>query len=203
MSPAEDLPRVPARQVFLAFLRLGLTSFGGPVADRGGLRGPGGALPVPAGPRVEPGGDGVGLSRAGLPGAPAAWIGFTAPSAAAMILAGDGRLFVKVPAGPEAGGLLCLCAIFLPSFLLVPGVLPFWGRLRALPTARSALAGANAAVVGLLLAAFYDPVWSAGIRSPGDAILGLLAFGLLALWKVPPWAVVLVTAAGGWAASTL
>jgi len=88
------------------------------------------------------------------------------------------------------GGLLCLVAIFLPSFLLLVGILPFWDSLRQNHYVRSALLGVNAVVVGLLLAAFYDPVWSSGILSSTDFILALAAFGLLVLWKIPPWAVV-------------
>jgi chromate transporter len=89
-----------------------------------------------------------------------------------------------------AGGILCLLAIFLPSFLLVVGVLPFWDALRKIQRVRAALLGINAAVVGLLIAAFYDPVWSSGILSLGDLLLALAAFGLLTLGKAPPWAVV-------------
>ncbi len=89
-----------------------------------------------------------------------------------------------------AGGILCLLAIFLPSFLLVVGILPFWDALRKIRRVRAALLGINAAVVGLLIAAFYDPVWSSGILSLGDLLLALGAFGLLTLGKVPPWAVV-------------
>ncbi len=95
------------------------------------------------------------------------------------------------------GGLLALGAIYLPSFLLVTGVLPFWNRLRALVRFRAAVAGINAAVVGLLLAALYDPVWTSAIHTPDDAALGLAAFGLLAWWKFPPWLVVLIGAAAG------
>lgn len=94
------------------------------------------------------------------------------------------------------GGLLCLLAIFLPSYLLVVGVLPFWDSLRRNHQVRTALLGVNAAVVGLLLAAFYHPVWSSGILSPGDFVLALAAFGLLTLWKVPPWLVVGATGLG-------
>jgi chromate transporter len=95
------------------------------------------------------------------------------------------------------GGMLCLLAIFLPSFLLVVGVLPFWDSLRKNRRIRSALTGVNAAVVGLLIAAFYDPVWTRGILSAGDFILALVAFGPLTLWKIPPWLVVGVTGIGG------
>ena len=109
--------------------------------------------------------------------------------------------------GPEPNGLtgaaLCLVAIFTPSFLLVIGTLPFWDALRHLPLVQRALVGVNAAVVGLLLAALYDPVWTSGILSPGDFALALGAFTLLAFWKVPPWLVVLLSAAGGWALAAL
>ncbi|KQW21246.1 chromate transporter [Afipia sp. Root123D2] len=86
----------------------------------------------------------------------------------------------------------CLVGIFLPSFLLVIGVLPFWDVLRKKPAAQAMLAGVNAAVVGLLLAAFYDPVWTAGITNHFDYALGLSAFVLLFIWKMPPWLVVIL-----------
>jgi chromate transporter len=100
--------------------------------------------------------------------------------------------------GPRAWvyGIICLIAIFLPSFLLLFGILPFWERLRRGKRVRSALMGVNAAVVGLLLAVFYDTVWTSGILSAKDFIIGLVAFGLLSLWKIPPWLVVAVTALG-------
>jgi chromate transporter len=96
------------------------------------------------------------------------------------------------------GGLICLVAIFLPSFLLVVGALPFWDALRQLGPVQKALTGVNAAVVGLLLAALYNPVWTSGILSPGDFALGICAFTLLVFWKTPPWLIVILTAAGGW-----
>ncbi len=95
------------------------------------------------------------------------------------------------------GALLCLVAVFLPSFLLVLGALPFWDDLRRRPAAQAALRGVNAAVVGLLLAAFYNPVWIAGIQNAGDFVLACAAFLLLFLWRAPPWAVVAISAAGG------
>lgn len=96
------------------------------------------------------------------------------------------------------GGLLCLASIFLPSFLLIVGTLPFWEGLRRQLAMRSALRGVNAAVVGLLLAALYHPVWTGAIQSAADFGLGLTAFALLSFWKAPPWLVVLLTALGGW-----
>jgi chromate transporter len=89
------------------------------------------------------------------------------------------------------GGLICLAAIFLPSFLLLTGALPFWDTLRRRPGVQSALRGVNAAVVGLLLAALYRPVWTSAIFGPADFAIGILAFLLLALWAVPPWLVVI------------
>jgi chromate transporter len=99
------------------------------------------------------------------------------------------------------GALLGLAAIFLPAFLLVIGALPFWDRLRSKVRFQSALSGINAAVVGLLLAALYHPVWTIAIITPIDFALGLTAFGLLALWKWPPWLVVVLTAAAAEAVS--
>ena len=103
--------------------------------------------------------------------------------------------------GPEpngwTGASLTLVAIFLPSFLLVVGALPFWDLLRAVPVFQSALKGINAAVVGLLLTALYNPVWTSAIHAPADFGLGLVAFGLLMFWKFPPWLVVILTALGG------
>jgi chromate transporter len=95
------------------------------------------------------------------------------------------------------GALLALVAIFLPSFLLVVGALPFWDVLRSVPVFQSALKGINAAVVGILLTALYKPVWTSAIYAPADFGLGLVAFGLLLFWKFPPWLVVLLTAVGG------
>ena len=95
------------------------------------------------------------------------------------------------------GAMLALVAIFLPSFLLIAGALPFWDLLRSVPVFQSALKGINAAVVGLLLTALYNPVWTSAISSPADFGLGLVAFGLLMFWKCPPWLVVVLTALGG------
>lgn len=102
-----------------------------------------------------------------------------------------------------AGGALCLVAVFLPSFLLVAGALPFWERLRRSPHAQGALAGVNAAVVGVLLAALYDPVWTSAIHRPADFALALAALVALMFWKLPPWLVVLACAFGGWGLSLL
>ena len=90
-----------------------------------------------------------------------------------------------------SAGFSASCAIFLPSFLLLIGALPFWDSLRRRPAVQSALRGVNAAVVGLLLAALYRPVWTSAIFGPADFALGIAAFLLLALWAVPPWLVVI------------
>jgi chromate transporter len=102
-----------------------------------------------------------------------------------------------------AGAALCLVAVFLPSFLLVIGALPFWDELRRRRWAQSALTGVNAAVVGLLLAALYNPVWTAGITSAADFALASAAFLLLFMWKTPPWLVVVLCALGGAAIAAL
>jgi chromate transporter len=95
------------------------------------------------------------------------------------------------------GAIIALVGIYLPSFLLLIGVLPFWSSLRNSTSFRAALRGINAAVVGLLLAALYQPVWVSAIRNASDFVLALVAFGLLVIWKWPPWVVVLLTALGG------
>ncbi|HMQ31588.1 MAG TPA: chromate efflux transporter [Chloroflexaceae bacterium] len=96
-----------------------------------------------------------------------------------------------------AGAAIALVAVFLPSFLLLWAALPLWGRLRSAAWAQSALRGVNAAVVGLLLAALYDPVITSAIRAPSDVALALAAFAALQLWKAPPWAVVGAAALAG------
>jgi chromate transporter len=92
------------------------------------------------------------------------------------------------------GGLLCLVAIFLPSFLLVFGTLPFWSELGRRAGVQAAFAGVNAAVVGLLLAALYRPVWTSAVFAPADFALAIVAFLLLSFWRTPPWLVVLLGA---------
>ncbi|WP_025950226.1 chromate efflux transporter [Geobacillus thermocatenulatus] len=95
------------------------------------------------------------------------------------------------------GALVATIAIFLPSFLLVLGAFPFWHWLRHQPRFQAALVGMNAAVVGILLAALYDPIWTKAVNEPADFAFVLGAFLLLAVWKWPAWAVVLVSFAGG------
>src|SRR5215831_10844142 len=105
-----------------------------------------------------------------------------------------GTVMAPAPNG-WLGGLICVAAIFLPSFLLLIGALPFWDTLRRRAGVQSALRGVNAAVVGLLLAALYKPVWTSAIFGPADFAIGVLAFLLLAFWAVPPWLVVISGAA--------
>lgn len=100
------------------------------------------------------------------------------------------------PAG-WLGGMICLFAIFAPSFLLVTGTLPFWEQLRRNVRMQAALAAVNAAVVGLLLAALYQPVWTSAISQPQDFGLALVAFVALMFWKLPPWLVVVGSGAAG------
>lgn len=95
-----------------------------------------------------------------------------------------------------AGATIALVAIFLPGFLMTIGSLPFWETLRSRGGFQAALVGVNAAVVGLLLAALYHPVWTSAIRGAADVAFALVAFGLLAMWKWPPWLVVVLAAAG-------
>lgn len=110
--------------------------------------------------------------------------------------------YLGAAAGPAPNGwlgaLICLVAIFAPSFLLLIGGLPFWDALRRRARVQQALLGINAAVVGLLLAALYHPVWTSGVQTPSHAALGLAAFLLLVFWRWPPWLVVVLGALGGW-----
>jgi chromate transporter len=101
----------------------------------------------------------------------------------------------QVAPGGWRGGLVALAAIFLPGMLLVLGVLPFWDRLKALPVARAALSGVNAAVVGVLAAALWSPVLTTAIHRPSDWALAAGAFVFLAVARLPPWLVVLAFAA--------
>ena len=92
---------------------------------------------------------------------------------------------------------IALLAIFLPGFLLLLGVLPFWNRVSHWPAARAILRGANAAVVGVLAAALYDPVFTSAITSAPAFVLALLCFVLLTVWKTAPWIVVAISGLGG------
>jgi chromate transporter len=100
--------------------------------------------------------------------------------------------------GPEPNGLagatICLASIFLPGFLLLVGALPFWDAFRTRSIAQAAMRGTNAAVVGILGAALYSPVWTSAVLGPRDFALALTGFLLLAVWKAPPWIVAVLLA---------
>ena len=175
---ARALPGVPGLRVFSGFFRAGSLVFGGGHV----------ILPLLQAETVSPG-----------------WISpdrFLAGYGAAQALPGPlstfaGYLGASLPPplpGGWVGGLLCLAAIFLPSALLVLGVLPFWEGVRHRPGAQQALRGTNAAVVGVLLAALYQPVWTSAVHGPRDFLLALLTFGLLTFWRCPPWLAVLAAA---------
>ncbi|RFC66734.1 chromate efflux transporter [Mesorhizobium denitrificans] len=103
--------------------------------------------------------------------------------------------------GPEpngiTGAMIALFAVFLPGFLLLVGSIPFWSALCARPGAQSVIRGANAAVVGILGAALYNPLFTSAIVSPASFALALVCFVLLVVWKAPPWIVVIFGALGG------
>ncbi|HUH89741.1 MAG TPA: chromate efflux transporter [Lysobacter sp.] len=138
---------------------------------------------------------------------PSGWVGndsFLAGYGAAQAVPGPlfsfaaflGASMRGAPSG-WLGGLVCLVAIFAPSFLLVLGALPFWEQLRRNARIRAALSGVNAGVVGLLLAALYQPVWSSAIHAPRDFALALVALVALMFWKWPPWLIVLGSGVAG------
>ena len=104
---------------------------------------------------------------------------------------------VGPPPNGIAGAAIALVAILLPGMLLVYGMLPFWDALRSRQAAQAAMRGANAAVVGILGAALYSPVWTSAVLTPRDFALALGGFLLLTVWKAPPWVVVGLLAAGG------
>lgn len=144
---------------------------------------------------------------------PTGWVGaesFLAGYGAAQAVPGPlftfaaflGASMNDAPSG-WIGGLICLLAIFAPSFLLIVGVLPFWEHLRRNVRTRAALSGINAAVVGLLLAALYQPVWTSAIHAPQDFGLALVALVALMFWKLPPWLVVVGSGAAGWLLNTM
>jgi chromate transporter len=133
---------------------------------------------------------------------PPGWISnqsFLAGYAAAQAVPGPlftfaGYLGAAMGPAPNGwpGAALCLLAIFLPSFLLVFGVMPFWSTLRQGTGVRSALRGVNAAVVGVLLSALYQPVFISAIHTTADFAVALVGFLLLALWRLPSWSVLLL-----------
>jgi chromate transporter len=138
---------------------------------------------------------------------PPGWVGddtFLAGYGAAQALPGPlftfaGYLGTIINGGERAwlGGLMCLFAIFLPAWMLIGGALPFWHMLHNKTWTQAALRGANAAVVGVLLAALYNPVWKEAVTGAPDVALVFVAFASLEVWRMPPWLVVLLAAAAG------
>jgi chromate transporter len=111
--------------------------------------------------------------------------------------------YIGAVMGGWAGGLLATIAIFLPAFLLVLGTLPFWNSLSRNPNIKGALMGVNAAVVGILISAFYTPIWTSSIMSPIDFAFAALLFSMLAYWKFPPWVIVVTGIIGGYLLSLI
>ena len=95
------------------------------------------------------------------------------------------------------GGFLATIAIFLPAFLLILGTLPFWDSLRRNPKIKGALMGVNAAVVGILISAFYQPIWTSSIVAPIDFAFAAILFSMMVYWKLPPWTIVVTGVIGG------
>lgn len=104
-----------------------------------------------------------------------------------------------MPDGPNGatGAAIAIIGVFLPGLMLVYGVLPYWTTLRSSPRAAAAMAGANAAVVGILGAAIYNPLWVSAVLSPRDFLMAVCGFLLLAVWKAPPWLVAALGAGAG------
>ena len=99
--------------------------------------------------------------------------------------------------GGWQGGILATIAIFLPAFLLILGTLPFWVSLRRNPKIKGALMGVNAAVVGILISSFYQPIWTSSILTPIDFAFASILFSMLVFWKLRPWIIVIIGAIGG------
>jgi chromate transporter len=166
--------------VFEAFYRAGALVFGGGHV----------VLPLLQAAVVPPGWVSEGAFLAGYGAAQAV------PGPLFTFAAYLGAVKAPVPNG-VAGAVLCLVAIFLPGLLVLTGALPFWSAFRRRIWAQSAMRGVNAAVVGILLAALYSPVWTSAVLGPPDFALALVAFVLLAVWQAPPWMVVALSAAAG------
>ncbi len=172
-----------ALDVFSSFFRVGSLVFGGGHV----------VLPLLQAEVVPPGwvdGDmflaGYGAAQA-LPGPMFSFAGYLGAVAAPGVTSPGGWLV----------GLVALIAVFLPSFLILTAALPYWQSLRAKPALRTALAGVNAAVVGLLLAVFIDPVWTSSVLAPSDVAIVVVGVALLAWRKIPVWLIVVLSAAAG------
>jgi chromate transporter len=169
---------VPAFALFEAFYRAGALVFGGGHV----------VLPLLRGTVVARGWVSDGAFLAGYGAAQAV------PGPLFSFAAYLGAVIAGVP-----GAILALAGLFLPGLLILGGMLPFWDALRARPQAQAALRGVNAAVVGVLGAALYDPVWTSSVARPADFALALAGFVLLTAWRVPPLLVVALGAAAGMA----
>lgn len=197
-------------EVLGGFLKLGCSFFGGPVAHLGYFR----AEFVDRRRWLDEAAYGRGSPALFAPGSASPCLRRWRSSSSAMarrrgvpgplftFCAYLGTVMGPAPHGWQ-GGLICLLAIYLPSFLLVFGVLPFWSEQRRQAGAQAALRGVNAAVVELLPAALYRPVWTSTIFAAPDVILGIVAFLLLSFWRVPPRLVVILGALGGEAMARL
>jgi chromate transporter len=104
---------------------------------------------------------------------------------------------MKSPPNGVAGATISLIAIFIPGILVLIGTLPFWETFRRRSNAQAIMRGVNAAVVGLLGAALYNPVWTSAVITRGDFALALVGFVLLTVWQTPPLVVVAISALGG------
>jgi chromate transporter len=177
---ARELAASPALELFDSFYRSGSLVFGGGHV----------VLPLLRNEVVPPGWVSDDVFLAGYGAAQAV------PGPLFTFAAYLGAMMSRPPNG-IAGGLLALVAIFLPAFLLVVGALPYWDRLRQQLGVQRALSGINAAVVGLLLAALYDPVWTSSIRTKADLGIALAALALLMFWKLSPFYVVVLAGVVG------
>jgi chromate transporter len=101
------------------------------------------------------------------------------------------------PVHPLAAAALGLVGIFLPGLLILLGALPWWDAFRRHPSAQAIVRGVNAAVVGLLGAALYNPIWVTSVKTPADFAIALVGFALLQVWRTPPVAIVLLGALSG------
>ncbi len=172
--------RSPTLALFEAFSRAGALVFGGGHV----------VLPLLQAEVVDPGWVSPGDFLAGYGAAQAV------PGPLFTVAAYLGALARPAPGG-WIGATVALVAIFLPGLLLVYGTLPHWEAIRRRPLAQAAMRGANAAVVGLLGAALYQPVWTSAVGNSRDFALAVLAFVLLTVGRAPPWSVVALTALGG------
>jgi chromate transporter len=178
--PFLDRPDLPALSLFGAFYQAGSLVFGGGHV----------VLPLLETALVAPGWVDHATFLAGYGAAQAV------PGPLFTLAAYLGAAAYPHPHG-LAGAAIGLVAVFLPGLLLVYGAMPFWEAIRRQPLGQAAMKGANAAVVGILVAAFYDPVWSSAISGLADVTIALAGFLALIILRVPPWTVVVALAAAG------